>query len=145
MSRALRIALFCTFSLGAITITFDAMRYVFVQQTDQSTAGPLSTNDCNVGIIVACLPSLRPYLGNPNENGKDVPGSHERSSISMASHNGRRNEPSYPQNVRSELDGTNELEDGLYGEEAGDNTSKVILVDEDREERMFASTSSNGH
>lgn len=93
--------------------------------------------DCNVGIVVACLPSLRPYLGNANGKRKDNSGSHAMSSISMASRMGRRNEPSYPQNVRGETDGTNGSEDDPCDEEMGGNTSEVMLVEEDNTERTL--------
>ncbi|KAH7007200.1 hypothetical protein EDB80DRAFT_577401 [Ilyonectria destructans] len=71
MERLVRFGVYCTFGVGAINITFCLTRFMIVEiSTDISAKRviPLtllelwSGIDCNIGVIVACMPALRPYI-----------------------------------------------------------------------------------
>ncbi|KAH6985159.1 hypothetical protein EDB80DRAFT_624701 [Ilyonectria destructans] len=71
MERLVRFGVYCTFGLGAINITFCLTRFLIVEITtdiDEKKVIPLtllelwSNIDCNISVIIACMPALRPYL-----------------------------------------------------------------------------------
>ncbi|KAH7123201.1 hypothetical protein EDB81DRAFT_593560, partial [Dactylonectria macrodidyma] len=72
MKRTLKIGMYCTFLLWLITIAFDVFRFAAIAVVLRSGPVPISTLillsnlDCNIGILVACLPYLRPYFGKKN-------------------------------------------------------------------------------
>ncbi|KAK2056457.1 hypothetical protein LY76DRAFT_627703 [Colletotrichum caudatum] len=65
--RTLKIGVYCTFGLGVINMTFSLVRFITIQ-TAPIEALPFglvelwSDLDVNVGLLVASLPSLRPYF-----------------------------------------------------------------------------------
>ncbi|KZL78688.1 hypothetical protein CT0861_03733 [Colletotrichum tofieldiae] len=65
--RTLKIGVYCTFGLGIINMTFSLVRFVTIQ-TAPVEALPFglvelwSELDVNIGLLVASLPSLRPYF-----------------------------------------------------------------------------------
>ncbi|KAH7021903.1 hypothetical protein EDB80DRAFT_395 [Ilyonectria destructans] len=84
MRRTLKLGIYCTFLLGIITIAFDLLRFAAIAVVLRSGPVPISTlillsnMDCNIGILVACLPSLRPYFGKKNMgSGSGIPESCE--------------------------------------------------------------------
>ncbi|KAH6976426.1 hypothetical protein BKA56DRAFT_455100, partial [Ilyonectria sp. MPI-CAGE-AT-0026] len=66
--RTLKLGVYCTFLLGVIDIGFDVLRFVTIQLSLVRAATPITlvvlwTNvDCNIAVIIACLPTLRPYF-----------------------------------------------------------------------------------
>ncbi|KAK1976396.1 hypothetical protein LZ30DRAFT_734757 [Colletotrichum cereale] len=65
--RTLKIGVYCTFGLGIINMTFSLVRFITIQ-TAPVEALPFglvelwSELDVNIGLLVASLPSLRPYF-----------------------------------------------------------------------------------
>ncbi|KAK1590254.1 uncharacterized protein LY79DRAFT_633082 [Colletotrichum navitas] len=65
--RMLKVCVYCTFGLGIINMTFSLVRFITIQ-TAPIEALPFglvelwSDLDVNVGLLVASLPSLRPYF-----------------------------------------------------------------------------------
>ncbi|KAH8889998.1 hypothetical protein GQ53DRAFT_868376 [Thozetella sp. PMI_491] len=88
MRRIVRIGVYATFTLGAINIIFSLTGFLTLQLAveDDSIVPPSLTQielwsaiDCNIGVIVATLPSLRPYLrmvyqGSSARSGRQVDG-----------------------------------------------------------------------
>ncbi|RYP51737.1 hypothetical protein DL769_010767 [Monosporascus sp. CRB-8-3] len=74
MRRSLKISLYCTFLLGIINISFCLTRFITIHLTDLN--GALSVSlielwtalDANIAVIIACLPSLRPYFRSRLDN-----------------------------------------------------------------------------
>ncbi|KAF4980531.1 hypothetical protein FZEAL_3466 [Fusarium zealandicum] len=90
VKRALQLGIYFTFLVGTINIAFCLVRFVTIQKAGEDytislstiSTAPLfsvsgssadrhvrmtvlwSTLDMNVGLVVACLPSLRPYFGS---------------------------------------------------------------------------------
>ncbi|KAH8684032.1 hypothetical protein BGZ61DRAFT_534715 [Ilyonectria robusta] len=71
--RSLKIGIYFTFLLGLIDILFTLLRFITIEKADIRDSTPLglvfmwSALDSHIGIIVACLPSLRPYFGNKDQ------------------------------------------------------------------------------
>ncbi|WYZ34159.1 hypothetical protein EsH8_I_000435 [Colletotrichum jinshuiense] len=67
IKRALKIGVYCTFGLGIINMTFSLVRFITIQTAPVSSL-PFglvelwSELDVNIGLLVASLPSLRPYF-----------------------------------------------------------------------------------
>ncbi|KAH7125902.1 hypothetical protein EDB81DRAFT_860589 [Dactylonectria macrodidyma] len=68
MKRWMKTGVYCTFLLGLINITFCLLRFVTIQTSVVNNGVPMSiislwnVLDCDIGLVIACLPSLRPYL-----------------------------------------------------------------------------------
>ncbi|KAH7227216.1 uncharacterized protein BKA55DRAFT_584297 [Fusarium redolens] len=71
MDKLVRFGVYCTFGLGAINIIFCLVRFLVVEAStdiDNGKMVPLtllelwSSTDCNISVIIACMPALRPYL-----------------------------------------------------------------------------------
>ncbi|KAL8310371.1 hypothetical protein RB597_010288 [Gaeumannomyces tritici] len=68
LRRAMKVGICCTFLLGVINIVFCLARFVEVERAVSPTGLSLSTVtlwsalDCTICVVIACLPSLRPYL-----------------------------------------------------------------------------------
>ncbi|KAH6962115.1 hypothetical protein BKA56DRAFT_637067 [Ilyonectria sp. MPI-CAGE-AT-0026] len=92
--RSLKIGIYFTFLLGLIDILFTLLRFITIEKADIRDSTPLglvfmwSALDSHIGIIVACLPSLRPYFSNKGQGY----GAKSHSDVkSMPSHAGPRN------------------------------------------------------
>lgn len=86
-----------------------------------------SALDSHIGIIVACLPSLRPYFGNKDQGY----GAKSNSDVkSMPSHAGVKMDPYSRKNMRSESLTLNEIDCGPSEEGTGSlrNGSQLELV-----------------
>ncbi|TID04496.1 hypothetical protein CH35J_002134 [Colletotrichum higginsianum] len=65
--RSLKIGVYCTFGLGIINMTFSLVRFITIQTAPVEVL-PFglvelwSELDVNIGLLVASLPSLRPYF-----------------------------------------------------------------------------------
>ncbi|KAH7136925.1 hypothetical protein B0J13DRAFT_82584 [Dactylonectria estremocensis] len=68
MKRWMKTGVYCTFLLGLINITFCLLRFITIETSAVNEGVSMSlislwnTLDCNIGLVIACLPSLRPYL-----------------------------------------------------------------------------------
>ncbi|KAH7121819.1 hypothetical protein B0J13DRAFT_158687 [Dactylonectria estremocensis] len=66
--RTLKIGIYCTFLLGLVDICFTILRFASLHRASVESSLPIgltvmwSSLDANIGIIIACLPALRPYL-----------------------------------------------------------------------------------
>ncbi|KAJ4206934.1 hypothetical protein NW759_014124 [Fusarium solani] len=75
VKRALRLGIYFTFLLGTINIAVCLVRFIAIQQAGEDYSISLSTIilwsslDVNVGLVIACLPSLRPYFGSRGSSG----------------------------------------------------------------------------
>ncbi|KAF6827609.1 archaeal flagellin n-terminal-like domain-containing protein [Colletotrichum plurivorum] len=75
--RTLKIGVYCTFALGIINMTFSLVRFITIQTAtvDDLPFGLVqlwSELDVNIGLLVATLPSLRPYFrSNRNAGSSD--------------------------------------------------------------------------
>ncbi|KAM5358992.1 hypothetical protein ACJZ2D_014817 [Fusarium nematophilum] len=87
MKKMVKAGVYCAFLLGTINIAFCLIRFITIQSSIVGEAAPISvvdlwsSLDCNIGLIIACLPSLRPYLRG--KYGSDYPydsNSHTKSS-----------------------------------------------------------------
>jgi hypothetical protein len=64
----LRYSLFATFGLGIINISFSIVRFALIEKYGADLVITItlvvlwSFMDCCIGLIIACLPSLRPYF-----------------------------------------------------------------------------------
>ncbi|KAH7128855.1 hypothetical protein EDB81DRAFT_661137 [Dactylonectria macrodidyma] len=82
LRRTLKIGIYCTFLLGLFDICFAILRFVSLVRASIDSSLPIGLTvlwtslEANVGIVVACLPSLRPYFS------KDYGGYGQRSSSS---------------------------------------------------------------
>lgn len=76
----LKIGLYATFLLGLITILFSIMRLVYTAKSQVRNSVPYSTVmlwatiEMNLGLIITCLPSLRPYLRIKEEKSRGYQG-----------------------------------------------------------------------
>ncbi|KAH7000496.1 hypothetical protein EDB80DRAFT_895731 [Ilyonectria destructans] len=76
----LKIGLYATFLLGLITIMFSIIRFVYIAKSQVRDSVPYSTVmlwstiEMNLGLIIACLPSLRPYLRVEEEKSRGYQG-----------------------------------------------------------------------
>jgi len=74
--KLLKIGLYATFLLGLITICFTILRYVYTTGAQVGNSVPLSTVvlwsiiEMNLGLVISCLPSLRPYFSANEEKPK---------------------------------------------------------------------------
>ncbi|KAH6867697.1 hypothetical protein B0T10DRAFT_419501, partial [Thelonectria olida] len=68
MGRSMKTGVFCTFLLGIINIVFCLVRFIHVQISTVGSSVPLSlialwsALDQNIGLVIACLPALRPFF-----------------------------------------------------------------------------------
>ncbi|KAI3584168.1 hypothetical protein IWW34DRAFT_828242 [Fusarium oxysporum f. sp. albedinis] len=71
MDKLVRFGVYCTFGLGAINIIFCLVRFLVVEASTDIDSGKMvpltllelwSSTDCNISVIIACMPALRPYL-----------------------------------------------------------------------------------
>ncbi|KAH7157306.1 hypothetical protein B0J13DRAFT_581522 [Dactylonectria estremocensis] len=73
----LKMGVYCTFLLGLINIIFCLVRFITIATSTADSVAPLSlvelwsALDCNIGLVIACLPSLRPYFRG--RRGSDYP------------------------------------------------------------------------
>ncbi|TDZ28577.1 hypothetical protein C8035_v007394 [Colletotrichum spinosum] len=72
--KALKIGVYCTFGLGIINMTFSLVRFITIQTApiDDLPFGLVelwSELDVNIGLLVASLPSLRPYFRSSRKAG----------------------------------------------------------------------------
>ncbi|KAF5725206.1 integral membrane protein [Fusarium mundagurra] len=67
--RTLRFGIYFTFLLGTVNMAVSLVRFVMIWKAGADSSISLSTIvlwsalDVNIGLVVACLPSLRPYFG----------------------------------------------------------------------------------
>ncbi|KAH6972899.1 hypothetical protein BKA56DRAFT_691521, partial [Ilyonectria sp. MPI-CAGE-AT-0026] len=105
MKTMMKTGVYCTFLLGLVNITFCLVRFVTIQTSLVNDAVPVSlicsTLDCNIGLVIACLPSLRPYLRGMR--GSDYPSYAKATTITRPSEAGFKviNEPYREQNIRT--------------------------------------------
>ncbi|KAH6880690.1 hypothetical protein B0T10DRAFT_540223 [Thelonectria olida] len=77
MKWKLKVGVYCTFLLGLINIIFCLVRFITIQTSQVNSRLPLSlvelwtALDYNIGLVIACLPSLRPYFRG--RHGSDYP------------------------------------------------------------------------
>lgn len=68
MKWAMKAGIYCTFLLGFVNLSFCVVRFTTIERADGDQSVPLSlivlwsNLDCNITLVIACLPSLRPYL-----------------------------------------------------------------------------------
>ncbi|KAH7187213.1 hypothetical protein DER44DRAFT_179500 [Fusarium oxysporum] len=68
VKRTLKTGIYCTFLLGLIDICFSILRFASLHRASVDSSLPIgrtvlwSCLEANIGIIVACLPALRPYF-----------------------------------------------------------------------------------
>ncbi|KAK1965203.1 hypothetical protein LY78DRAFT_658534 [Colletotrichum sublineola] len=72
--RALKIGVYCTFGLGIINIVFSLTRFITlkllpIQELPLGLVELWSGLDVNIGLLVASLPSLRPYFRSKRGTG----------------------------------------------------------------------------
>jgi hypothetical protein len=71
--RTLKYGIYCTLLLGLITMTFSLLRFILVIRSQVGDVGPISLAvlwsilECNLGLNITCLPSLRPYFTRGGE------------------------------------------------------------------------------
>ncbi|RGP59531.1 hypothetical protein FSPOR_11288 [Fusarium sporotrichioides] len=74
VKRTLRLGIYFTFLLGSVNMAVSLVRFVMIFKAGADSAISLSTIvlwsalDVNIGLVVACLPSLRPYFGSRNQS-----------------------------------------------------------------------------
>ncbi|KAJ3512517.1 hypothetical protein NM208_g15314 [Fusarium decemcellulare] len=91
VKKALKLGIYLTFLLGTINIAFCLIRFVNIQRAGEDYSISLSTIvlwsylDVNVGLVVACLPSLRPYFGSRSSSGYPTANSHSKSTSGQQS------------------------------------------------------------
>ncbi|KAI5457133.1 hypothetical protein BGZ63DRAFT_395495 [Mariannaea sp. PMI_226] len=74
LRRTLKLGIYCTLLLGLITMTFSLLRFIIVIRSLVGDASPISLSvlwcvlECNLGLIITCIPSLRPYFTRKGEN-----------------------------------------------------------------------------
>lgn len=65
---AMKAGIYLTFLLGVVSLSFCIVRFTTIELADGDQSVPLSlidlwsSLDCNITLVIACLPSLRPYL-----------------------------------------------------------------------------------
>ncbi|KAM5357618.1 hypothetical protein ACJZ2D_016086 [Fusarium nematophilum] len=68
MGRSMKMGVFCTFLLGIVNMVFCLVRFTSVQTAAVDSSAPLSliilwsALDTNIGLVIACLPALRPFF-----------------------------------------------------------------------------------
>ncbi|KAH7007731.1 hypothetical protein EDB80DRAFT_614529 [Ilyonectria destructans] len=130
MRRILKIGMYCTFLLGLVTIVFDLLRFAAIQASIRRGSVPISTvllwvnMDCNISIIVACLPTLRPYLRKQNAGSREMSGP----SALGRSMTGYGNEATSSRKVRNGASHSDRLEEEIWGDVRKSNASDVDLV-----------------
>ncbi|PCD34582.1 hypothetical protein FGRA07_08900 [Fusarium graminearum] len=76
VKRALRLGIYFTFLLGTVNMAVSLVRFVMIFKAGADSSISLSAIvlwsalDVNMGLVVACLPSLRPYFGSRNQSEK---------------------------------------------------------------------------
>ncbi|KAM5347297.1 hypothetical protein ACJ41O_010302 [Fusarium nematophilum] len=91
VKRALRLGIYFTFLLGTINIAFCLVRFITIQRAGEDYSISLSTIvlwsslDVNIGLVVACLPSLRPYFGARSNSEYPTENSHSKSTSGQQS------------------------------------------------------------
>ncbi|KAF5660138.1 integral membrane protein [Fusarium heterosporum] len=79
VKRTLRLGIYFTFLLGSVNMAVSLVRFVMIFEAAADSTISLSTIilwsalDVNIGLVIACLPSLRPYFGS---RGKSQDNSH---------------------------------------------------------------------
>ncbi|KAF4425049.1 hypothetical protein F53441_14197 [Fusarium austroafricanum] len=105
MKLAMKLGVYCTFLLGLINMVFCIVRFVSVQTATVDSKAALSlvdlwsSLDANIGLVVACLPSLRPYIRRRGQNDNYHSSSAQQYSRSRLSSGGpylRHREPDSP-------------------------------------------------
>ncbi|KAF5253534.1 hypothetical protein FANTH_1605 [Fusarium anthophilum] len=72
--RTLRLGIYFTFLLGTVNMAVSLVRFVMIWKAGADSSISLSTIvlwsalDVNIGLVVACLPSLRPYFGSRTQS-----------------------------------------------------------------------------
>ncbi|KAF5548848.1 integral membrane protein [Fusarium mexicanum] len=61
--RTLRLGIYFTFLLGTVNMAVSLVRFVMIWKAGADSM-LWSALDVNIGLVVACLPSLRPYFGS---------------------------------------------------------------------------------
>ncbi|KAH7000629.1 hypothetical protein EDB80DRAFT_581816 [Ilyonectria destructans] len=128
MRRTLKLGVYCTFLLGIIDIGFDMLRFVTIQLSLLTVVVLWTNVDCNISVIIACLPSLRPYFSKPNE-GTGEKSDRQVISLTMGEPGGgSKNKHSVRQNLQHGTIECNGFEDERVGEGRRSNASDVELV-----------------
>ncbi|CEI61309.1 hypothetical protein FVEN_g5971 [Fusarium venenatum] len=76
VKRALRLGIYFTFLLGIVNIVVSLVRFIMIFKAGADSSISLSTIvlwsalDVNMGLMIACLPSLRPYFGSRTQSEK---------------------------------------------------------------------------
>ncbi|KAF4993239.1 hypothetical protein FGRMN_6603 [Fusarium graminum] len=74
VKRSLRLGIYFTFLLGSVNMAVSLVRFVMIFQAAADSTISLSTIilwsalDVNIGLVIACLPSLRPYFGSRSKS-----------------------------------------------------------------------------
>ncbi|KAH6886808.1 hypothetical protein B0T10DRAFT_563044 [Thelonectria olida] len=77
VQRSLKVAVYFLFALGLATISFAILRFTCVTMSLVGVAVPMSTPmlwgtlECNMGLVIACLPGLAPYLSMSSGKAKE--------------------------------------------------------------------------
>ncbi|KAH7022356.1 hypothetical protein EDB80DRAFT_673993 [Ilyonectria destructans] len=85
LRMTLKIGVYCTFLLGLINIVFDVLRFVPIQAAQVGDSASISLItlwgilDVNIGIVIACLPALRPYFNKSESSQGDSSNSEAKS------------------------------------------------------------------
>ncbi|KAH8664853.1 hypothetical protein BGZ61DRAFT_593220 [Ilyonectria robusta] len=126
--RSLKIGVYGTFFLGVVTIVFGILRFVSILNAHQGTSVPLSTPvlwntlECNLGLVIACMPSLRPYF-NSNDSSKGKPITPEKPLALLTTDNRWTADSMAMTSVSS-----NRPDQNIWDEDRTDNNSKVDLM-----------------
>ncbi|KAI6774974.1 hypothetical protein HG530_001732 [Fusarium avenaceum] len=74
VKRTLRLGIYFTFLVGSINMAVSLVRFVMIWKAGADSTISLSTIilwsalDVNIGLVIACLPSLRPYFGSRDKS-----------------------------------------------------------------------------
>ncbi|KAH6956314.1 hypothetical protein DER45DRAFT_566497 [Fusarium avenaceum] len=74
VKRTLRLGIYFTFLVGSINMAVSLVRFVMIWKAGADSTISLSTIilwsalDVNIGLLIACLPSLRPYFGSRDKS-----------------------------------------------------------------------------
>ncbi|KAF5020574.1 hypothetical protein F66182_7406 [Fusarium sp. NRRL 66182] len=92
VQRRLRFGIYFTFLLGTVNIVVSVVRFVMIWKAGADSSISLSTIvlwsglDVNIGLVVACLPSLRPYFGSRTKS--EEPSRESQSGLSSGKRSG---------------------------------------------------------
>ncbi|KAH7230528.1 uncharacterized protein BKA55DRAFT_715357 [Fusarium redolens] len=90
--RTLRVGIYFTFLLGTVNMAVSLVRFVMIWKAGADSSISLSTIvlwsalDVNMGLVIACLPSLRPYFGSRTKS--EEPSRDNNSWQSAGNHSG---------------------------------------------------------